>query len=242
MRTGRHHPGSRAKASSLSANAAAVTIDGVPASVTVMSPTMLTVTTPAHAAGPVDVVVTTSAGSATLPAAFTYLPPPVITVFFPRFTVPGAAITIDGSGFDPDPLGNTISFAGIPAPVTSATATEIHTLVPVGARNGQITVTTAGGSATSSQFFFITTIAQITIPSQPPLDPGAIVQLSAQGTFTDGSTRDVSSQVTWSSNTPSVATISATGLVTAVDAGQATISATALGVTEIGRASCRERV
>ena len=53
----------------------AVTFDGVPATgLVVVSDTEVTVDTPAHAAGLVDVELTTPAGTATLTGGFTYLP------------------------------------------------------------------------------------------------------------------------------------------------------------------------
>lgn len=53
--------------------ATTVTVGGVAATdVTVVSPTQVTATTPAGDEGTADVVVTTSAGTATLPDGFTY--------------------------------------------------------------------------------------------------------------------------------------------------------------------------
>lgn len=211
-------------------NETTVTIGGIPASATVLSSTQLTIVTPAHAAGAVDVTVTTSAGSATLPSGFTYIQPPVITSFF-RFGRPRTPILINGSGFDPNPTGNTVLFGNVPAVVTAATATSISTIVPDLAHTGLISVTTAAGLATSAQTFIVFTLSEIAIPSQPALDAGASVQLSAQGTYTDGFKGDLTTLATWSSNAPPIATVSSTGLVTAVDTGQATISASIFGVT-----------
>ena len=53
---------------------------------------------------------------------------------------------------------------------------------------------------------------------------GATVQLEARETLSDGATR-VPTAVTWGSDAPGVATVSATGLVTAVAAGEVTIFA-----------------
>lgn len=55
-----------------------VTFDGAPASFSVLSDGQLTAVTPAGAAGEVDVVVTTTGGSATLTDGFTYLAGPGI--------------------------------------------------------------------------------------------------------------------------------------------------------------------
>jgi uncharacterized protein YjdB len=53
----------------------------------------------------------------------------------------------------------------------------------------------------------------------------------ATGTYSDGSTEDISSQVTWSSDNTTVATIDSSGLATAVAIGTANITATLDGVT-----------
>ena len=59
---------------------------------------------------------------------------------------------------------------------------------------------------------------------------GATQQFTATGTYSDGSTRNVTSQTTWTSSSPGVATINAAGLATGVSIGTTTISATLAGV------------
>ena len=56
--------------------------------------------------------------------------------------------------------------------------------------------------------------------------PNATQQFTATATFGNNTTGNVSSQVTWTSSAPSVATISSTGLATAVAVGTSTITAT----------------
>src|SRR5262249_1707387 len=75
-------------------------------------------------------------------------------------------------------------------------------------------------------------------PSEPPLGvlkvraadvslvSGESKQLTATGTFIDGSTQDLSTAVAWSSASTQVAMVSSTGLVTAKGAGLAAIAAT----------------
>jgi hypothetical protein len=53
----------------------------------------------------------------------------------------------------------------------------------------------------------------------------------ATGTYSDNSTQDLTSQVTWASGSTSVATITAAGLATGVGVGTSTISTTLSGVT-----------
>ena len=64
------------------------------------------------------------------------------------------------------------------------------------------------------------------IPALASVPAGATQQFHATGTYTDGSTADLTSSVTWSSSDPSLATVDANGLATGVGVGTATVSAT----------------
>jgi Bacterial Ig-like domain (group 2) len=67
-------------------------------------------------------------------------------------------------------------------------------------------------------------------PAAQSLPVGQTTQLTAVGTFGNAmhpSTQNITSTVTWASSSPTVATVSATGLVTAVAAGTTTITADA---------------
>ena len=68
-------------------------------------------------------------------------------------------------------------------------------------------------------------------PANPSVAKGPTEQFTATGTYSDSSTQDLTSQVTWASATPAVATITAAGLATGVATGTSTISATLGGVT-----------
>ena len=59
-----------------------------------------------------------------------------------------------------------------------------------------------------------------------PLEPGQTRQLVATATMSTGSTSDVTQQATWQSSAPGVATVSSTGVVTAVAEGDVEIGAT----------------
>lgn len=96
-----------------------VTFDGVPATnVTVVNDTTITVTTPAHPLGTVDVVVTNpDLQTGTFPGAFTYIPPaPSVTNINPDTgpTAGGTNVTITGQYFEP--VGTTtVTFDGVSA-------------------------------------------------------------------------------------------------------------------------------
>jgi trimeric autotransporter adhesin len=62
-------------------------------------------------------------------------------------------------------------------------------------------------------------------PANTSIQPGNTQQFSATGTFPNGGTGDVTGQTRWTSSNPSVATIDANGLATAVAFGTTTISA-----------------
>jgi hypothetical protein len=98
-------------------------------------------------------------------------------------------------------------------------------------------ITTTGGS-TSDYCLYAAgsgapapTLTSIAVtPANPTLLTGASQPFTAMGTYSDGSTLDITSQATWSSSLSSVATIAAGGLASAVSAGTTTIAASLAGV------------
>lgn len=82
-------------------------------------------------------------------------------------------------------------------------------------------------------------VASVAIsPSTQALVIGQNVQFTALGTYGHGSNHpasqeDVTSQVTWTSSSPSVATINSSGVATAVGAGNTTITASMNGFTGV---------
>lgn len=81
---------------------------------------------------------------------------------------------------------------------------------------------TGGGSTT------LTSIA--VTPATPSVFIGGTRQFTATGTYSDSTTADITTSVTWSSSNAAVATIGSTGLATGVAVGTTTITAT-LGVS-----------
>ncbi len=106
-----------------------------------------------------------------------------------------------------------------------------------GLKNGAVTITanisSVQGSANltvTSAGINLTTIAIFPQVSSVPVN--STQQFSATGTYSDGSSRDLTSLVTWSSSSNVTATIDVNGLLTAVAAGSTTISAALNGVTQ----------
>lgn len=98
---------------------------------------------------------------------------------------------------------------------------------------GVTTIAAQQGTVSGSTNLTVTaaTLSAITVsPPNQTLPKGKTLQYSAVGTFSDSSTQDLTTQVTWSSTAPSVATISSAsgsaGLATATaSAGSTTIQA-----------------
>lgn len=116
-----------------------VEFNGVQAEVTDASATELTVIVPAAATdGKITVSihgkVTTSADE------FTILKPSV-TGIFPDIAAEGITVTISGANFSEAIESNLVTFNGVIATVTAATATELTVVVPTGATTGTLAVT-----------------------------------------------------------------------------------------------------
>ncbi|MGQ3096389.1 MAG: IPT/TIG domain-containing protein [Brevundimonas aurantiaca] len=145
-----------------------VVIGGVSATPSAESSTSITFTTPAHAAGSVDIVVTTADGqSVTSTNAYTYVASPTTTGVTPNSgpTAGGTSVVIQGTAF----TGATaVSFGGSPATgVVVNSATQITAVSPAGsAGTVSVSVTTPGGTGTLSNAFVY--VAAPTITSVSP--------------------------------------------------------------------------
>jgi YD repeat-containing protein len=76
--------------------------------------------------------------------------------FQPKSGPVATTVTIQGTGFSPTPSSNTVTFNGLSATITSATAMTLVVTVPSGASTGTIAVTSPAGSATSTSAFTVT--------------------------------------------------------------------------------------
>ena len=95
-----------------------------------------------------------------------------------------------------------------------------------GVSAGTGTVTAAVGAISGSSTVIVKSQQSITVsPGNPLLGNGMQQQFTAMASYGDSTTEDISSYVTWGSDTPTVATINSQGVATAAGAGQATISA-----------------
>lgn len=97
---------------------------------------------------------------------------------------------------------------------------------------GSSTITATMGSVSGSTSLTVNAAPLVSIavtPTSPTIALGTNQQFTATGTYSDGSTQNITTSVTWSSATPKVATISNTagsqGLATSVAAGASSITA-----------------
>ena len=170
-----------------------VTVGGAAAtSVTVNGAgTSLTAVTPAGTVGAQNVVVTNVGGTATLTGGFTYfVPAPTIASLSPNSgtTLGGTPITISGTNFTG---ASSVTFGGAAATsVVVVSATSITAVTPSGAEGAQnVSVTTAGGTATATAAFtYLTNAPTITgvVPNSGPFSGGTTITLTGTN-FTDAS-------------------------------------------------------
>ena len=117
--------------------------------------------------------------------------------------------------------------------VWASSAPTVAAVTPSGQVNGEAqggaTVTAAQGSVSGSASVSIlpAMLVSLTVSADNPSIPvGQSTQVRARGTFTDNSSRDATTLVTWFSSPTSVATINSAGLATGVAVGSTTIKAT----------------
>jgi trimeric autotransporter adhesin len=115
------------------------------------------------------------------------------------------------------------------ATIATANASGLSTSTSPG--QTAISATVAGIAGSSTLTVTPATLVAMTITPAIPTSPqGMIKQFAATGTFSDGTTQDVTSSVQWNSSNASVATISnsasSRGLATTNAAGTSSISAT----------------
>jgi trimeric autotransporter adhesin len=145
----------------------------------------------------------------------------------------------DGSILD---LTDTVTWTAAPAGVVSVSNAATTAGVATALAPGTATVTATSGllRGTAKIVVSLATLQAIAIaPASTSVPIGAVVGLTAKGTFSDGTSRDVTAEVAWASTNDATATVSnaagSAGAVTGVSAGDVTITATLMGVA--GKAS-----
>lgn len=112
---------------------------------------------------------------------------------------------------------------------SSAGIATVNTGLVTAVAAGNSTITASQDGINASGNVIVNTLALTSIaitPSSPTVTSGNTTALTATATFEDNSTKVITSQVAWSSDTTTVATVNSNGVVTGVAAGTAKITAT----------------
>lgn len=147
---------------------------------------------------------------------------------------PFTAIGTFGNGSTQD-LTESVQWTAAPASVAtiSNVGGSIGVATGVSVGNATITAIFAAQVGTASLSVTNATLTSIAItPANPHISSGDTEQFVATGNFSDGSTQNISDQVTWTSSNVGVAVINATGLATSAGTGTTTIKAALNGVTD----------
>ena len=214
-------------------SATSVTFNGVAATaVTLTSATSIKATVPSGATTG-TISVTTAAGTGMSATAYTVtIPVPTVTTLSPATGGIGASVTLTGTNFTGATKVLFIGATGtvpVSVPFTVISATSILTAVPVGATTGKISVTTPGGTGTSTASFAVSSAVVLpVITSFTPTSGAAGTVVTITGTNLAGGTA-----ATVGTASAVVKALSATSLSITVPAG-AVAGAVKLSVTTPG--------
>src|SRR5688572_27118621 len=83
--------------------------------------------------------------------------PPIaeVTAINPASALPNTLVSITGKFFSPDFSANKVTFNGVEALVSNASATQLNVVVPAGAKTGPVTVTVNGKAAMNQPVFTV---------------------------------------------------------------------------------------
>jgi uncharacterized protein YjdB len=128
----------------------------------------------------------------------------------------------DGSTSD---LTALVTWSSSSTATATIDASGLLTAVAAGSTN--VSASFAGVSQSTNVTVTAPSILYITVtPDDLTLGIGINLQFTATATYSDGSSQDLSTGVTWSSSSPSVTTINSSGMATTVAAGSTAITAT----------------
>jgi uncharacterized protein YjdB len=108
---------------------------------------------------------------------------------------------------------------------------------------GSVTITATVGSVSGTGAFTVgpqTLVSVAVTPTTPSIPLGLQQQFIVTGTFTDNSTQQLTTGVTWASSDPTVASVDQNGLATSVAMGSANITATVGSLSSSGSLTVTE--
>jgi uncharacterized protein YjdB len=129
----------------------------------------------------------------------------------------------DGSKAD---VSSTVSWTSTSTATATVNSAGLAKAVATGSSNVTATLNSISGTAALTVTAPVKTLASIAVtPGTASIAVGATQQFSAQATYSDGSTADVTSTAAWASTNTATATVNSAGLAKAVAAGSSNISA-----------------
>ena len=138
-------------------------------------------------------------------------------------------LTATGSYSDSstDDLSNSVTWSVSDPAIASINNSGLLTAISP----GMVTVTAVDGTVSDSVTVNVdpvpVTLQSIAVtPTNNNLVAGNTVQLTATGSYSDSSTANITSSVTWSVSDPAIATVDNNGLVTSLSDGSVTVTAT----------------
>jgi Bacterial Ig-like domain (group 2) len=128
-------------------------------------------------------------------------------------------------------LTNSVTWSSLNSAVATISGSGLATSVGVGSSTIQAASGAVSGGTTLTVNAAAPTLSSIAVtPANPSIQNGATQQFTATGTYSDSSTQNITTAVTWSSVSTNVATISnapgSNGLATSTGTGSSTIRAT----------------
>ncbi len=170
----------------------------------------------------------TSPSAATLVTISVYPSPPASLPkgLTQKFTAMGAF-----SDYTWKDVTASVTWSSTAATVASINASGLATAVGVGTTN--ITASSGGISSTTVALNVIpATLQSIALaPTNPAMGAGQSTQFTATGSYSDGTTQDITSSITWNSSNTAAVTVSATGSAFGTAPGTATVTATSGSVS-----------
>ena len=185
--------------------------------------------------------ITATSGSISGSTTLTVLPPALVSIAITPSNpslVKGTTQALKATGTFTDGNSQDLTTSVTWNAANSSVATVSVQGVASAASVGSTNVTATSGTIAGTTTVTVTPPALVSIavtPATPTIPLGTTHRFTATGTFTDGSTQDLTSTVQWNSDTPSTATISnsdgSQGLATSVSTGTASISAASSAIT-----------
>jgi uncharacterized protein YjdB len=184
----------------------------------------------ASTVGPGDVTITATVGSQSDTATMTVVAASLTSIVVSPATVLLAAGT--QQAFTATGVFDDGSTQLLPSVQWSSSNENVLTVDATGLASammgGTSTVTATSGSISGTASVTVTSATLVSLavaPLNSTMPVGATKQFTATGTFSDGSTLDMTQQVLWKSSSPSVATITTVGLAGSIATGTTRIQA-----------------